>query len=208
MEIETKKYQYAVSITRYDEDSEQTELVDQWITADDAIELMMHIRDNVTDASETEQEEDIETDDEIEEKTVEAEPVKKPNTRTYTKRAGPTPAYDREEVRKDFIAGMSSGDVAKKHGVPVSTIYAIKNVMKNNGELGESTSQSVAQKSGESTTLPKSFGKFNFEVDEDLERDVADAIHDGETLNDLINSFPSAPLPTLKHLFEKYSQKS
>lgn len=205
MEIETKKYQYAVSVTRYDEDSEQTELVDQWITADDAIELMMHIRDNVTDASETEQEENVETHDEIEEKTVEVEPVKKTSTQ---KRTGIQVTYDVEAMKSDIRSGMKPQVIANKYGTSLGTVYQRKSEMKKAGELGESTSQSVVQKSGESATLPKSFGNLNIEIDEDLERDVADAIHDGETLSDLINSFPSAPLPTLKHLFEKYSHQS
>jgi cobalamin biosynthesis protein CobT len=57
---------YAVVISRFDEDGNQTEIVDQYISADDAIDLMIHINENVPDASAEEEEDDDEADEEEE----------------------------------------------------------------------------------------------------------------------------------------------
>lgn len=198
-----KQYQYSVTIIRHeieDEDNvvDTTELVDQWITADSAIELMMHIKENIADinAESEEDEEESEEEDEPEPapRVTKKQPVQK------TRRTGVAASYDVDAMKADIKDGMKPQAIASKYGVSVASVYQRKADMKKAGELDE---QEPAAK------LPASFGKMSEpdddDIDEDLERDVADAIRDGETLQSLTMSFPSAPLPVLKKLFDKYS---
>jgi hypothetical protein len=64
--------QYSVTILRHVDD-ETTELVDQYLTADQAIDLMLHIKENFEEMGEGEEEEENEEEEE--------EPVRQSKTR-------------------------------------------------------------------------------------------------------------------------------
>lgn len=112
--------QYAVTVVRFNEEDEQEELVDQYITADEAIDLMLHIKENVAEEGTEEVEE------EIEEETEEEAP--KPQR-------GSRGGYDEKKILKQLENGDKPKKVAEEHGVNVQTVYNLKARAKKGTEV-------------------------------------------------------------------------
>jgi len=123
---------YSVTVIRWDGDN-QEELVDAYITADQAIDLMLQIQ---AMPEETEEEEIEEVEEEI--PTEEPKQVVK---KAEKKNMGRQANYDKEAVKVDIQNGIRPSDIANTHGVPVGTVYQLKSQMKKDGELLEVTEQ-------------------------------------------------------------------
>lgn len=123
---------YSVTIMRHTDNDEVTELVDKWITADQAIELLVKAQEM---AEYTIQ---VHHEDEFKDYTPvhhEEEPEKKEelpdNIAKLKKHTGRKASYDKDAVKKDIKAGIKPGDIATKYGITAATVYQIKSKMKN-----------------------------------------------------------------------------
>lgn len=115
---------YSVTIMRHREDEDPEELTDRWITADQAIDLMMQVNemDDSSEEEESEPEEEEEVDDEPE------EPKPKRGGGSYG-------SWDKERAKVLIQQGAKAGDIADEVGTSIGNIYQLKSDMKKAGEL-------------------------------------------------------------------------
>lgn len=129
--------QYSVMIQRH-RDDESEEIIVRYITADQAIDMLLAVADL--------------PESEGEEETKEAEPEEEAATPPMRKRKvsayrqiendlsdapsrGRRVSYDVDAVKADILNGMKNREVAEKHGLTPSTIGNLKDRMKKSGEL-------------------------------------------------------------------------
>lgn len=114
---------YAVTVTRWDENEEVTVIVDRYITADQAIDLMIQV-------NAMEEEAEVETDEEEE-----AEEEAQKSKETPAKRGGTRkPTYDKDAMIADIHSGMPVAEIAAKYGVTTATVYQTKSKAKQEGK--------------------------------------------------------------------------
>jgi hypothetical protein len=125
--MQKSNYTYNILISRIDEEGSQDILIDQDISADQAIEEVLRLKVTCSEEDETEQEEETSASDEQEEEEEEPEPEKP--------KRGPRAVWDKERAKELINAGKKAGEIADEVGASVGSIYQLKTDMKKAGEL-------------------------------------------------------------------------
>lgn len=131
---------YSITIMRHTDD-DSVELVDRWITADQAIDMMVQANALQDEEEESEDEtEEEEAEEEEEEEEPEPEPASKKKSRAWASSGfGRKATWDKEKAEELIIAGEKPKDIAEEVGATVASIYQLKAQMKKAGKLGEVT---------------------------------------------------------------------
>lgn len=113
--------QYSIQVTRWSEDDESTILVDQYITADQAIDAIVFVQ-NLAPEEDTEDDEVVE---EVEEIAVEPKvSAPKSERRKYAK-------YDRDALEADISSGkFGSKELMERHGISAPTLSRVKAMLR------------------------------------------------------------------------------
>lgn len=183
MEKNKTNNKYAVTICRFNEDDEQEVLLDQYTTADGAIDLLLYVQQNVEEPSGEEEEETVEVE----------EP--KPRSRRQGRRAN----YDKEAMIKDFRSGLTSAEVAEKHGVSVAVA---RNVQHRNRDSIKSTDSHAEDADDSETTGYVAARKAREEEEkESVEEEIARMAKGGLSLHELELMFPRVSADKVREIF-------
>ncbi|MCD1627038.1 hypothetical protein K7H22_13635 [Seohaeicola saemankumensis] len=106
-------YQYTVTVERT-VDRVSNELVARNVTADQAIDLLLHIQRNFSDS---EKEDAVEEEQEEPEQVPKDEPTAPPKKAKATKKASKPLSYDKDAIVADLRANMPVAEIAAKHKV-------------------------------------------------------------------------------------------
>lgn len=186
---------YNITLVRLEDGNEVAELESRDITADQAIDLLIHLRELDTLSSETAPEES-EQEEEVEE---EPEPVPDPNDEPAAEKTGgkrPTYDYDLDAVLTDLRDGIKPKAVAEKHDIPVQTVYNIKHRFKD--EI-EPESYEASDEAPVTEYAEKKRGFFLKSKTEPSEEERMSAMaKEGCSVAELQMMFPSMPLETIQ----------
>lgn len=172
---------------RFDDESNKTELIDQYITADQAIEALLFVQGLEPIEEETgddaEEEADVQVDDEPEVPEV---PAPKPDAPK-----GRRASYDKAELEADVRANLlSTKEIADKHNVPTATVYQVRSALKHADPVAVSddapatTAYAIRQK--ERAAIP--------EPDTNIEGEIKLAAMQGFSVSEIADMYPTVPL--------------
>ena len=166
--------QYCITITRFEEDEQHSELVDQYLSAEDTIDLMVYIQKNIA-----------ELDDEEEDSKVEevSKLKKRPNLTKKQETSSDNPAL------ADLVAGMKPKEVAEKYGLTLSGVYSLKH---RNKHLFEETAYQASRAKFEDSPKPTE------------EEKIEAIVKEGVSFMELEMSFPSTPAAKLREIYDRH----
>lgn len=183
--------QYGLIVYRFDEE-EQVSIVDQYVTADQVIDVLVLAQSfevvNI-DAGEVEQE--SEEDEAEDEEPEEEEPTPKPNPLTTGRRA----SYDKAALIADVKANvLSTAELAAKYDVTSATIYQVRNKLKKDAgaEAEEPGETEYAKRQRERAALPT--------PDVNIEGEIKLLFIQGFSLSEVSDMYPAVPLERLSKL--------
>jgi len=198
---------YAITIYRFDENDDQVELVDRYITADQAIDLMMQANnlpdpDEELEVAETSPDDDKETDD------VEAE---QPKTKITSNGAGGNdgtkPRRIDAALKAKIVADIEADElapkeIAEKHGVNLQSIY----------NLRSRNARPEVNESDEPMQEPKEPGLTRYAQqirqpkapEKTTEEKITDMVKEGLSLSELEMAFPSVPYIKLTEIYNQF----
>lgn len=181
--------QYAVTISRFNEEDEQEELVDRYITADQAIDLMLQVQALEDEVIEVEEEPENETNEEEEVELEELNP--KPNPLSTGRRA----SYDKAALIADVKANvLNTAELAEKYRVGTGIIYQVRNKLKKDAvpEAEEPGETEYARKQRERSMTPA--------PDINLDGEIKLLFIQGFSLSEVGDMYPTVPLDRLSKL--------
>lgn len=124
---------YTISVSKWNENDEQIELVDRYLTAEQVIDLMVFCNNEIPEAIEEEADEEVEEEVEQEVEPERPEPKQK--------KGGRRASYDKEAVLQDIKDGISPKEISETHGVSIGTVYQLKS--KNKLETSKTNSRGL-----------------------------------------------------------------
>ncbi len=171
------------------------ELVARNVTADMAIDLLVHIQANISG------QEDGDPEPEPTAEVVEDTPQPQKADRSPKKAKGKgkrgSSKYDREAVIADIEAGdLSNKEIANKHRISAPTISNIKKAMAEDDtrqEPTQSAATAYATRKREREEIPSN----------DIEDQVRDMIKHGLSMSELEMMFPKVPVATITSLYRE-----
>jgi len=125
------KYSYNVLLQRIDEEGLTVQLIDRDLTADDAINLMLHIQEEVP----TIEEDTISEEVNIEYSEETSAPIELQEPLPKKKQPKTKEKPHLEDARRLIKEGKETGEIAKELGVTTSRIYQLRYKMKKDGDL-------------------------------------------------------------------------
>lgn len=131
---------------RHGDNDEVKELVDRWVTADQAIELLVQVQDmaeyTIQEHHEEEKEPEIEGyNTEPKRPIPDIKEVFQKKKKLESK--GRQAAWDKDEAKAMIRANTPAGEIAKKVGTSVGNIYQLKLAMKKKGELKDEEEEDI-----------------------------------------------------------------
>lgn len=185
--------QYSIQVTRWGDDEEATILVDQYITADQAIDAMVFAQ-----GLEVIEEEDEEP--EVEEEVVEVEEVidvkDKPEQPVRQSKRGKRGTYDRAALEGDIIAGeLTNKQLMEKYDISAPTVSRVKAMLRpdqklpTDGNPGE-TAYMAKRREREAVPAPET----------NVEAEIKLAFVQGFTLAEVSPMFPLVEMSRLVEL--------
>lgn len=198
---------YAITIYRFDDNDDQVELVDRYITADQAIDLMVQAN-NLPDPDE--QPEPEEEEPEI---TVDEPEPEKTTASIKSNGAGGSdgnkPRRIDAELKALIIADIEADElapkeIAEKHGVNLQSIYNLRSrnaVPKVDGsdEPRQEPVEPGLTRYGENQNRPRP-------VEKTQDEKIADLVKQGLSMSELEMAFPSTPLPKLTEIYNRFKE--
>ena len=182
---------------RFDEDDTQTTIVDQWITADQAIDALIFAQslDRIAEIEEVDGAED--EDDEAAEDDEEPQPDQKASVAREVQGRGRRAEYDKDALTDAIRNGVrSTQELAEEFGVTSATIYQIRNKLKHADatavadETPATTAYAIRQK--ERAEVPAS--------DTNIEGEIKLAAMQGFSVSEIGDMYPMVPLETIAKL--------
>lgn len=180
--------QYSVMISRFNEDNEQELLADQYITADQAIDLMLQVQA----LAPVEDEEGEEAVTETDEEEVEDEPGEE---EVKPRAMGRKASYDKAALIADMKANvLSTAELAAKYDVTTATIYQVRNKLKKDAgaEADEPGETEYAKRQRERAAAPA--------PDVNIEGEIKLLFMQGFSLSEVGDMHPAVPLEKLAKL--------
>jgi len=135
------KYSYNVLLQRIDEEGLTVQLVDRDLTADDAINLMLHIQEEIP-AIEEETSLANEREEEMDETTAQDKLNGAKEVKVFVKekklKKGTVPSnssWDKEKAKAMILKGVKPAKIAEAVGATLASVYQLKSNLKHKGEL-------------------------------------------------------------------------
>lgn len=182
---------YSITIYRYN-DGDTEEIIDTYITADQAIDALLYVQGLAPEVSEIEIIENRKEDEMIVEYE---EPASTPR-KAAGKRASRTD-YDKEALTVEVKAGkVTNAELSEKYGVSLATIYQIKHKLKHADPLAvadeapPATAYAVRQKERAAVPGP----------DTNIPGEIKMAFLQGFSLSEVSDMYPMIPLEEITRI--------
>ena len=197
--------QYTVTVERT-VNRVSNELVARNVTADQAIDLLLHIQANTTEAVvQDAEEETVEEAQEEPEQVPKDEPTSPPKKVNAPKKAGKPLNYDKDAIVADLKSGMSTAEIAAKHKVTKQTVYNIKHRFLSEDEDSEPEAVKLPEGFGGETSYAKRQRERAQQKPEetDIEQEIRMMVVEGLSISELELMFPKVELTKITSIYRE-----
>ena len=193
--------QYTVTVERT-VDRVSNELVARNVTADQAIDLLLHIQRNFSDS---EKEDVVEEEQEEPEQAPKVEPTAPPKKAKAPKKAGKPLSYDKDAILADLKSGMPTAEIAARHKVTKQTVYNVKHRFLSEDEDSEPTGVKLPEGFGGDTAYAKRQRERAAQKPEekDIEQEIRMMVAQGLSVSELEMMFPSVELTKINSIYRE-----
>lgn len=195
--------QYTVTVERT-VDRVSNELVARNVTADQAIDLLLHIQSNVSGGGD-----DLAVEEEQEEVTEEVEeeePTAPPKKAEAPKKASKALSYDKDAIIADLKAGISTAEIATKHKVTKQTVYNVKHRFLSEDEDSEPEAVKLPEGFGGETAYAKRQRERAQQKPEEtnIEQEIRMMVVEGLSVSELEMMFPKVELTKIDSIYREF----
>ncbi|MGR3504900.1 MAG: helix-turn-helix domain-containing protein [Paracoccaceae bacterium] len=195
--------QYTVTVERT-VDRVSNELVARNVTADQAIDLLLHIQANTTEAVvQDAEEETVEEAQEEPEQVPKDEPTAPPKKVNAPKKAGKPLNYDKDAIVADLRANMPVPEIAAKHKVTKQTVYNVKHRFLSEDEDSEPEAVKLPEGFGGETAYAQRQRERAAQKPEekDIEQEIRTMVVEGLSISELELMFPTVELTKITSIY-------